>query len=334
MKKINGRNVQIAGTVEHRCGGFAYRLDPDHQTFPAALEFALVAGGCCDRDDNLYVFTRDMDRPIVKLNPEGEVLSIFGAGLFKSTHFLYVTPENTLLCVDFAQSVVRELTADGKHIRDFGTLGVPSDSGYDTKIWRKRRRVCDHVPPEYGIEPAWEFQEALRTKKRAAPPFNNPCAVAMNSKGEYYFADGYGNVAVHKFSADGKHVKTWGGPGEEPGAFFLPHAIWIDPLDRVWVCDREADIVQVFDGEGTPLAFINEGFTQPSGIWGDDAHLYVVGRGGILTIFNLEIDIVARLGYFNSDLRAHDICGDSKGNLYLFPTGTNMDHQVIKLERL
>ncbi|MBR1780897.1 MAG: hypothetical protein IJ751_05780 [Oscillospiraceae bacterium] len=62
--------------------------------------------------------------------------------------------------------------------------------------------------------------------------------------------------------------------------------------------------------------------------------MYVVGRGGYLTIFNEDFDIVAMLGYYNSDLKAHGMCGNSRGDLFLFPTHANPDHQVIQLKRI
>ena len=66
----------------------------------------------------------------------------------------------------------------------------------------------------------------------------------------------------------------------------------------------------------------------------DGKYVYVIGRAGYLTIFDLEYNVVAQLGTFNSDLRAHDLAADQEGNLFLFPTHANEDHQVIKLRRI
>jgi hypothetical protein len=32
-----------------------------------------------------------------------------------------------------------------------------------------------------------------------------------------FMTDGYGNARVHKFSAEGKHLFSWGEPGNAPG---------------------------------------------------------------------------------------------------------------------
>src|SRR5215475_14588705 len=44
-------------------------------------------------------------------------------------------------------------------------------------------------------------------------PFNHPADVAVARNGDIYVADGYGNSSVHRFSAAGKHLGTWGGSG-------------------------------------------------------------------------------------------------------------------------
>ncbi len=63
-------------------------------------------------------------------------------------------------------------------------------------------------------------------------------------------------------------------------------------------------------------------------------YIYVVGRAGYLTVFDLDMNMVAQLGTFNSDLRAHDLAANKQGDLFLFPTHANEDHQVIKLRRI
>src|SRR5262249_12401606 len=56
-------------------------------------------------------------------------------------------------------------------------------------------------------------------------PFHRCTHTALSPKGEIYVSDGYGNACVHKFSPDGKLMKTWGEPGSDPGQFNIVHNI-------------------------------------------------------------------------------------------------------------
>ena len=155
IRGIPGRDQ--AGHSDYTSNGFTYRLFPDYGNFPDRFAFTMYSGGCCDQEDNLFLSTRDPEHPIMMLDPEGNYVKCFGKGLFRETHTLCVTPQNTLLCVDVAQHVLRELTRDGELIRDMGTPGVPSDSGFDPDLWRKRQRAGKYVPTDVSFDKGWSF---------------------------------------------------------------------------------------------------------------------------------------------------------------------------------
>jgi len=154
-----------------------------------------------------------------------------------------------------------------------------------------------------------------RNRPRHAAPFNHPTDAAVSSDGEIYVTDGYGNSLVHRFSAAGEHIASWGKCGHGPGEFATPHAVWIDQADRVLVSDRENNRVQLFDRSGAYL-----------GEWGDLFHpmdIYGLADGSILVT-----DQVPRLNMFAPDGRltgrcrpalngAHGIWGDRRGNIFL-----------------
>ena len=95
-----------------------------------------------------------------------------------------------------------------------------------------------------------------------ARPFNHPCDCTRGPDGRYYVADGYGNSTVHIFGPDMRHLKTFGRPGTEAGAFSTPHSLLFDSQGRLCVADRENNRVQLFDPEGTWLGQI-EGLYKP-----------------------------------------------------------------------
>ena len=120
-------------------------------------------------------------------------------GLFTNrTHGLTVGAD-AVYCADDGDHTVRKFSSDGTLLLTIGTAGVASDSGYDGK--------------------------STASIQRGAPPFNRPTNVAVAPSGDLYVSDGYGNARVHRFSADGKLIQSWGEPGLAPGQFNLPHGI-------------------------------------------------------------------------------------------------------------
>lgn len=295
IRGIPGRDQ--AGHSDYTSNGFTYRLFPDYGNFPDRFAFTMYSGGCCDQEDNLFLSTRDPEHPIMMLDPEGNYVKCFGKGLFRETHTLCVTPQNTLLCVDVAQHVLRELTRDGELIRDMGTPGVPSDSGFDPDLWRKRQRAGKYVPTDVSFDKGWSFFMGLETIRRAAPPFNRPTGAAFGPSGHLFVSDGYGNAAIHRFGPDGNRI-------------------------------------HVFSQDGELLAYFDENLYQPTGLWADDTYVYAAERGGGLTIFNMELEVVSQLGFYNSSIRAHGMCGNHKGELFLMPLTTYDRHFLMKLSPL
>merc|ERR1711969_414698 len=67
--------------------------------------------------------------------------------------------------------------------------------------------------------------------------FNRPTDCCVHpTTGDVFVSDGYGNSRVHRFAADGTHLRSFGAPGTDPGLFNLPHNIALHPdLDKVMV---------------------------------------------------------------------------------------------------
>ena len=93
-----------------------------------------------------------------------------------------------------------------------------------------------------------------------------------------YVTDGYRNARVHKFSAEGTLLFSWGEPGSGPGEFNVPHGIVLDSEGRVYVADRENSRIQIFSPDGD---FINEwtGVTRPGGLAIDQEDILYVADG-------------------------------------------------------
>jgi hypothetical protein len=133
--------------------------------------------------------------------------------LFPRAHGAHLAPDETLYLTDDADHTVRRCTLDGKVLL---TIGIPG-------------RPAPYMSQE---------------------PFNRCTHSALSPGGDIYVSDGYGNARIHKFAPDGKPLLSWGQPGCGPGEFNLPHNICCDADGWVYVADREAHRIQVFDGNG------------------------------------------------------------------------------------
>ena len=194
------------------------------------LPHQAISDVAIDSQDRVYLLARGPERVLV-YSREGKFLSTWGEGQFGANHGITIGPDDSVYVVDNGQHVVRKFTNDGKLLMTIGTLGVASDTGYN--------------PRAEGIR-----INPVETVERGAGPFNRctNCAIAPN--GDIYVADGYGNCRVHQFTQDGVLVKSWGEVGVGRGGFHLPHGIAIDRNGRVLVCDRQNDLVQIFDLDG------------------------------------------------------------------------------------
>src|SRR3546814_20813070 len=75
-------------------------------------------------------------------------------------------------------------------------------------------------------------------------PFHRCTHTALSPDGEIYVSDGYGIACVHKYAPDGRLLKTWGGPGTDPGRFNIVHNICCDADGWVYGAVRENHRVQ------------------------------------------------------------------------------------------
>ena len=191
-------------------GEHRYRVIEDWTKLPPGWNLTDVASVAVDSKDRIYVFNRGA-HPMVVLDRAGNFVTSWGEGLFNRAHGLHIDADDNLYCTDDGDHTVRKCSTDGKVLL---TIGIP-----------------DKPAPFMSGE-----------------PFHRCTHTALSPKGEIYVSDGYGNACVHKYTPDGKLLKTWGEPGTDPGQFNIVHNIVTDADGFVYVADRENHRVQVFDG--------------------------------------------------------------------------------------
>jgi DNA-binding beta-propeller fold protein YncE len=292
----------------------SYEVIPGWEQLPAGYTHLDVDGVSVDSHDRVYIFTRGEPRVIV-YEADGRFVRSWGEGFFTArTHGITIGPDDSVYCVDEGAHVIYKFTPEGELLATVGNRGVPSDTGYDG-------RTLESIRPGAG-------------------PFNRPTNVAIAPSGDLYVSDGYGNARVHRFSAEGKLIQSWGEPGTGPGQFMLPHGIWVAADGRVFVADRENDRIQIFGPDGAYLATWTD-VQRPTNIYMDrDGLVYVselwrpIGQNsytkgetttnlpGRVSIYDLSGTVLARWDgddpcAAGSFAAPHDLCVDSRGDLYV-----------------
>ena len=203
----------------------------------------------------------DVD-PIVKLDPDGNVVQSFGAGLIIWPHGMDVDREGNVWVVDARAANARELQR------------FPNAAG-------KGHSVIKFSPEG---EVLLTLGEGGVAGDGTGATLNTPNDVAVGPDGSVYVGDGHegqntddpNTVArIAKFSADGEFIVSWGQWGSEPGELKTPHALAFDPLGRLVVADRGNNRLQIFDEEGNAVEEFKQ-FSRPSDVhFGPDGMVYV-----------------------------------------------------------
>ena len=189
--------------------------------------------------------------------------------------------------------------------------------------------------------PGGELVRELGMKNMPSPrwdgrPFNMP-AVASAPNSDIFVSDGYGGNRVHRFNRKGELVLSWGDAGSAPGEFALLHNVGVDSKGRVFICDREAHRIQIFDEQGGYLESWTD-LKAPGDVWIQDDIVYVVEQFSVpgLSIWTLEGDLITRWkadeGPGKGTLSSpHGLCVDSQGSIYVTELGTQ---RVQKFQRV
>jgi DNA-binding beta-propeller fold protein YncE len=282
--------------------GYSYELIRDFLKLPNGERFGLVSRVATDSKDRVYVFQRK-DPPVVVFESDGTFLGTWGAGEVTDPHGLKIV-DDVVYTTDRSDSVAKSFTLDGKVLLRLGQPGVHSDTGCTGSPW---------------------------LAERAAGPFNHPTEMIKHPNGDLYVTDGYRNARVHRFTADGKLVSSWGAPGHAAGQFHLPHSIAIDPEGKLLVADRANKRIQIFSPDGDYLSEWT-GMGGPNDITRAKDGTYVIaeqedgGKPAYVCVRDPKGEVLARL----ESRHVHGAGVDSRGDIY---AGLTVDRSVDKFVR-
>ena len=271
-------------------GRYTYEMIENWGTLPAGWTFGPVSAVATDSQNRVYAFQRQ-DPPVLIFDRDGKYLNSWGSSAITDPHGIYIGPDDIIYVTDRDDHVALKFTLDGKPLMVLGTRGQPSDTG------------CT------------KDQELV---PRAAGPFNKPTEMVIAPSGDLYVSDGYRNCRVHRFSAQGALISSWGQPGKQaPGEFHLPHSLWVDQQSRVYVCDRENSRIQVFTAAGNYITHWTD-IHRPTDIYINAQGIaYVSEARPSVSILDTSGNKLARW----DSPSGHGLWVDSQGDIYLASVG-------------
>ena len=274
-----------------------------------------------DSNDRIYVCNRDKHPVVVFEAESGDFVTSWGEHEFKESHGIHVDSEDNVWTTDRQDHVTVKHDKYGKVLLELGNRG-----------WANAA-----VSP-FGTHPDHNF---------LGGPFCMPAGVSTASTGAIFVADGYGNRQVHRFSPEGELELSWGVSGTGEGEFSLVHNVDIDSQDRIYICDRESDRIQVFDYEGNFLHSWTD-LLYPGGVHCDRENLVYIAEQGPagrqrdngFSIYTEAGELITqvRRPFSEKPPQPHGICTDSKGNIYLAQLPSlkkaDLDHKVSKFVKI
>lgn len=281
-------------------GEFKYEHLVEWQNLPEGMPLIETPGVAVNSKDEIHALTRNTEHPVMVFDSDGNFLRSFGAGVFSDrTHGITIGPDDSVYCADDGTHTITKFSLDGTLMVTFGEVGKPAE-------------------------------------KWSGEPFNRPTHAAVSrNTGDVFISDGYGNSRVHRYSADGRYLNSWGEPGIDAGQFIRPHNIAVDGEDCVYVADRECHRVQIFDSGGEFIKMWGN-IHRPDGMtFGPDGNLYIAelngmtgvddapGLGHRVSVISPDGELLARVGdslegeVSGRFVAPHGIGVDSNLNVYV-----------------
>lgn len=231
---------------------------------PPGIRMGLTHGVVVDARDNVYIHNRSRDAVCV-FDRVGRFLGSWGEEFEAGAHGMYLSREGAgrefLYLADPVRHMVVKTTLDGQVL---WRLGVPD------------------LPEVYAAEADYR-----------------PTDVAGAPDGSFYVCDGYGQSWVHRYSADGVRLGSFGGRGAAMGQLDCPHGVWVDtrgPSPEVLVADRGNRRIQRFSLLGEPRGLVTEGLRQPCCFYQHGDELFVPDLHGRVTVLDSENRVAVQLG--------------------------------------
>ena len=222
-----------------------YELDPGWPRLPLGDRWLTggLGGMCVGGGDRIFILNRgnvvpaDLDGarpapPIIELDAEGNVVRGWGdpARLGDRLHDCRVGTDGSLWIVAAGTGVVRKYPADGGE----PLLQIGETGKYDSSDGTRQGEPLNSDRAQFFLPASLDVDEQT---------------------GDVYVADGEvpgGNSRIAVLDREGRFLRQWPlhRTADEAGVAPLPHCLRVSRDGLVYVCDRRADRIQVFDRTG------------------------------------------------------------------------------------
>src|SRR5438552_8523871 len=199
-----------------------YRSVPDFLKLPPDLYFGEVAGVAVNSKGHVFVFSRGNTTgpaygasaaQLLEFGADGKFMREIGHNLYawSYAHAVRVDKEDNIWVTDKGSDMVIKFNPAGQVIMVFGRKQEASDDSTGPL-----KHVHPPLPPVDG-------------------QFRQVTDVTWDPAGNTYISDGYINSRVARVDKDGKWLKSFGEPGDQPGQFNTPHSIAADLQGNIYV---------------------------------------------------------------------------------------------------
>lgn len=223
-----------------------YEVDPFWPKLPIGDGWITggLGGMCIDSRDHVYVLNRQniveadlnaatLAAPVIEFDPAGNVVRAWGDPevIGDRLHDCHVDSEGHIWLVSAGTGVLQKYSSDGSQLlQQIGQSGK-----YDSSDGTREGQPLNSDQAQFFL----------------------PASVDVDpSNGDIYVADGEtprGNYRIAVTDREGRFLRQWSlrRSASERDLTPLPHCLRLSHDGLVYVCDRQADRIQVFDRMGT-----------------------------------------------------------------------------------
>jgi DNA-binding beta-propeller fold protein YncE len=213
---------------------------PNLLKLPENMYLGEVSGVAVNSKGHIFVFHRGSTNgpayaaaaaQLLEFMPDGKFVREIGRNLYawSFAHTVRVDKDDNIWVADKGSDMVIRFNPQGQVTMVFGRKMEASDEG----------------------------TEPLKHPKPPLPPidgmFRQVTDMTWDPAGNTFISDGYINSRVAKADKNGKWLKSFGEPGDQPGQLNTPHSIAADAQGNIYVANRGNARIEVFDSDGKYL---------------------------------------------------------------------------------